>query len=132
MSEAKIRTLQGRVVSDKMDKSITVLIERRVKHPMYGKYMTRSTKLKAHDETNQCAAGDLVTIRIVTKSPAAHWLVSSCAFNLVERVMYLPYIGCLTRRSIRTVIDLSILSLTTRPCSVRIFASLITYLPFQL
>ena len=54
MSEAKIRTLQGRVVSDKMDKSITVLIERRVKHPMYGKYLTRSTKLKAHDETNQC------------------------------------------------------------------------------
>ena len=63
MSEAKIRTIQGRVVSDKMEKSITVLIERRVKHPMYGKYMTRSTKLKAHDETNQCATGDLVTIR---------------------------------------------------------------------
>jgi small subunit ribosomal protein S17 len=63
MSEAKIRTLQGRVVSDKMDKSITVLIERRVKHPMYGKYMTRSTKLKAHDESNQCNAGDVVTIR---------------------------------------------------------------------
>ena len=63
MSEAKIRTLQGRVVSDKMDKSITVLIERRVKHPIYGKFMIRSTKLKAHDETNQCGEGDLVTIR---------------------------------------------------------------------
>lgn len=62
MSEARVRTLQGRVISDKMDKSITVLIERRVKHPMYGKYITRSTKLKAHDETNQCNAGDLVTI----------------------------------------------------------------------
>lgn len=62
MSEAKIRTLQGRVVSDKMDKSITVLIERRVKHPIYGKYMTRSTKLHAHDETNQCKTGDVVTI----------------------------------------------------------------------
>ena len=62
MSE-KIRTLQGRVVSDKMDKSITVLIERRVKHPIYGKFMTRSTKLKAHDETNQCNTGDVVTIR---------------------------------------------------------------------
>ena len=62
MSE-KIRTLQGRVVSDKMDKSITVLIERRVKHPIYGKFMTRSTKLKAHDETNQCNEGDVVTIR---------------------------------------------------------------------
>ena len=63
MSEAKIRTLQGRVVSDKMDKSITVLIERRVKHPMYGKFMSRSTKLKAHDEKNVCSTGDLVTIR---------------------------------------------------------------------
>ena len=62
MSE-KIRTLQGRVVSDKMDKSITVLIERRVKHPIYGKFITRSTKLKAHDETNQCKQGDVVTIR---------------------------------------------------------------------
>ena len=63
MSETKIRTLQGVVVSNKMDKSIVVLIERRVKHPMYGKFMTRSTKLKAHDETNQCATGDLVSIR---------------------------------------------------------------------
>ena len=59
----KIRTLQGRVISDKMDKSITVLIERRVKHPMYGKFLTRSTKIHAHDETNQCKEGDLVTIR---------------------------------------------------------------------
>jgi small subunit ribosomal protein S17 len=63
MSEAKIRTVQGRVVSDKMDKSITVLVERRVKHPIYGKFMIRSTKLKAHDETNQCNEGDIVTIR---------------------------------------------------------------------
>ena len=59
----KIRTLQGRVVSDKMDKSIVVLIERRVKHPMYGKFLTRSTKIHAHDETNQCKEGDLVAIR---------------------------------------------------------------------
>lgn len=64
MTEAKsIRTLQGRVVSDKMDKSIVVAIERRVKHPIYGKYITRTTKMKAHDETNQCNEGDLVTIR---------------------------------------------------------------------
>jgi len=63
MSEAKTRTIQGRVISDKMEKSITVLIERRVKHPIYGKFMTRSTKLKAHDETNQCNEGDVVTIR---------------------------------------------------------------------
>jgi len=74
MSEAKIRTLQGRVVSDKMDKSITVLIERRVKHPMYGKFLTRSTKLKAHDETNQCNEGDVVTIREVAPiSKSKNW-----------------------------------------------------------
>lgn len=64
MTEAKsIRTLQGRVVSSKMDKSIVVAIERRVKHPIYGKYITRTTKMKAHDESNQCNDGDLVTIR---------------------------------------------------------------------
>lgn len=65
MAEAQntVRTLTGRVVSNKMDKSITVLIERRVKHPIYGKYVKRSTKLHAHDETNQCRIGDLVTIR---------------------------------------------------------------------
>ena len=68
------RTLMGKVVSDKMDKTITVLIERRVKHPMYGKYLTRSTKLKAHDETNQCNAGDLVTIREVAPiSKSKNW-----------------------------------------------------------
>ncbi|GAA4890927.1 30S ribosomal protein S17 [Ferrimonas pelagia] len=59
----KIRTLQGRVISDKMDKSITVAIERKVKHPIYGKFMKRTTKLHAHDETNQCGIGDLVEIR---------------------------------------------------------------------
>ena len=59
----KIRTLQGRVLSDKMDKSITVAIERQVKHPIYGKYIKRTTKIHAHDETNQCNEGDLVAIR---------------------------------------------------------------------
>lgn len=64
MTEAKtIRTLQGRVVSSKMDKSIVVAIERRVKHPLYGKYMNRTTKVHAHDEENTCREGDLVTIR---------------------------------------------------------------------
>ena len=63
MSEQTIRTLQGRVTSDKMDKSITVAITRRVKHPVYGKYLTRTTKLHAHDENNECKTGDLVTIR---------------------------------------------------------------------
>ena len=62
-SSKSVRTLSGRVVSDKMDKTITVLIERRVKHPMYGKYMTRSSKVHAHDESNECRVGDLVTVR---------------------------------------------------------------------
>jgi len=61
--EAKTnRTLTGRVVSSAMDKSITVLVERRVKHPLYGKFIRRSTKVHAHDETNQCNSGDWVTV----------------------------------------------------------------------
>lgn len=59
----KIRTQQGRVLSNKMDKSITVAIERKVKHPLYGKFLKRTTKIHAHDEQNQCNAGDIVTIR---------------------------------------------------------------------
>ena len=55
--------IAGRVVSDKMDKTITVLIERRERHPLYGKYVTRSTKVHAHDEKNESRVGDLVTIR---------------------------------------------------------------------
>lgn len=61
--EAKVaRTLTGKVVSDKMDKTITVLIERRVKHEMYGKYTTKSSKIHAHDEKNECKTGDIVTV----------------------------------------------------------------------
>ena len=61
--EAKTnRTLTGRVVSSAMDKSITVLVERRVKHPLYGKFIRRSTKIHAHDEANECNAGDWVTV----------------------------------------------------------------------
>jgi small subunit ribosomal protein S17 len=56
------RQLTGRVVSDKMDRTVTVLIERRVTHPLYGKIVTRSKKYHAHDETNECKEGDLVTI----------------------------------------------------------------------
>jgi small subunit ribosomal protein S17 len=56
------RTLVGRVVSNKMDKTVTVLIERRVKHPVYGKYLLRSTKLHAHDASDSVAEGDLVEI----------------------------------------------------------------------
>ena len=56
------RTINGRVLSNKMDKNITELVERIVKHPVYGKYVKRSTKLLAHDEQNQCQEGDLVAI----------------------------------------------------------------------
>lgn len=56
------RILTGEVVSDAMDKTITVLIERRVKHPLYGKFMRRSTKVHAHDETNEAHKGDLVRV----------------------------------------------------------------------
>ena len=61
--EQKIRTLLGKVVSNKMDKSIVVLTERRVKHPLYGKFVSKSTKIHAHDEDNKCSIGDVVTIR---------------------------------------------------------------------
>jgi len=56
------RTLTGRVVSNAMDKTITVLVERRVKHPLYGKFIRRSTKIHAHDGENSCGNGDLVTV----------------------------------------------------------------------
>jgi len=57
-----VRTLTGRVISDKMNKTITVLVERVIKHPKYGKYIKRSSKIHAHDEENSCQAGDVVTI----------------------------------------------------------------------
>ena len=59
------RTAVGKVVSNGMDKSITVLIERRVKHPVYGKIVKRSTKIHAHDANNECSVGDEVTIKEV-------------------------------------------------------------------
>jgi small subunit ribosomal protein S17 len=79
-AEKRTRTVTGRVVSNKMDKTITVLIERRVRHPLYGKYMTRSSKVHAHDADNQCGIGDLVTVaetRPISKSKS---------WNLVEVV----------------------------------------------
>src|SRR5690606_14646049 len=92
MAEAQkaIRTLTGRVVSDKMDKTITVLIERRVKHPVYGKYLKRSTKLHAHDETNQCQIGDKVTIRETRpQSKTKSWAL----VEIVERVQVVYGLG---------------------------------------
>ena len=78
------RTVQGTVVSSKMDKSITVLVERRVKHPMYGKFIKRSTKIHAHDANNECNEGDTVTIsecRPISKSKS--WKLES----IVERAV---------------------------------------------
>ncbi|MBK7647972.1 MAG: 30S ribosomal protein S17 [Betaproteobacteria bacterium] len=72
------RTLVGRVVSDKMEKTVTVLVERKVKHPMYGKVMVRSKKYHAHNEGNSARAGDLV--EIVETRPVSRtktWAVTS-------------------------------------------------------
>ena len=57
-----LRTQIGAVISDKMDKTVTVLIERKVKHPLYGKFVKKSTKLHVHDENNECSMGDTVQI----------------------------------------------------------------------
>ena len=72
------RSVSGTVVSNKMDKTITVLVERRIKHPLYGKYIKRSKKIHAHDPENQCQEGDLVTIeetRPISKTKA--WKLAS-------------------------------------------------------
>ena len=60
--ETQAKTATGTVVSSKMDKTISVLVERKVKHPLYGKFIRRSTKLMAHDEANECNEGDVVVI----------------------------------------------------------------------
>ena len=76
------RTVTGKVISNKMDKTITVLVERKVKHPVYGKYIKRSTKLHAHDASNECNEGDTVTVvacRPLSKSKK--WMLE----NIVER-----------------------------------------------
>ena len=78
------RTLIGRVVSDKMEKTVTVLIERRVKHPMYDKIIVRSSKYHAHNEDNAAKAGDLVEIqegRPLSKTKA--WVVT----KLIEKAI---------------------------------------------
>jgi small subunit ribosomal protein S17 len=62
-SKSAQRTVVGRVISDKMNKSVSVSIERVIKHPVYGKYVRRTSKVMAHDETNDCRIGDLVAIR---------------------------------------------------------------------
>ncbi len=72
-----VRTLSGRVTSDKMDKTITVLVERKVKHPLIGKVIVKSNKFHAHDENNECKEGDLVTITETRpKSKTKTWALS--------------------------------------------------------
>lgn len=71
-----LRTVEGRVVSNKMDKTVTVLVERQVKHPLYGKYIKRSTKLHAHDANNACNEGDVVRVtEIAPMSKTKNWRV---------------------------------------------------------
>ena len=71
-----LRTVEGRVVSNKMDKTVTVLVERQVKHPLYGKYIKRSTKLHAHDADNACNEGDVVRVaEIAPMSKTKNWRV---------------------------------------------------------
>lgn len=76
-AEKAQHVLTGRVVSDKMAKTVTVLVERRVKHPLYGKFVTKSAKYHAHDENNECREGDTVEIsesRPISKTKA--WVVT--------------------------------------------------------
>jgi small subunit ribosomal protein S17 len=79
-----IRTLTGQVISNKMQKTITVLVERKIKHPKYGKYIKRSTKLHVHDEEQLCQEGDIVMIEpcrplAKTKAWRLHKIVSKAA-----------------------------------------------------
>ena len=81
-TEKKQRTVQGRVVSNKMDKTVTVLVERQVKHELYGKYIRRSTKLHAHDADNSCNEGDVVrVVECAPMSKTKNWRV----VEIVER-----------------------------------------------
>lgn len=71
-----LRTVEGRVVSNKMDKTVTVLVERQVKHALYGKYIKRSTKLHAHDADSACKEGDVVRVtEIAPMSKTKNWRV---------------------------------------------------------
>ena len=82
MSEKVLRIQTGSVVSDKMDQTVSVAIERMIKHPVYGKYIRRTTKVMAHDAANECKAGDRVAIsecRPISKNKS--WSV----VNVVER-----------------------------------------------
>jgi small subunit ribosomal protein S17 len=80
------RTIAGRVVSDKMDKTVSVAVERLIKHPVYGKYIRRTTKILAHDASNVCKPGDRVTIsecRPISKNKS--WQVVSVDERAADR-----------------------------------------------
>jgi small subunit ribosomal protein S17 len=75
-NNTQLRTVEGRVVSNKMDKTVTILVERQVKHALYGKYIRRSTKLHAHDADNACKEGDVVRIaECAPMSKTKNWRV---------------------------------------------------------
>ena len=79
------RTVEGRVVSNKMDKTVTVLVERLVKHALYGKYIRRSTKLHAHDAENTCNTGDLVRLaECAPLSKTKNWRVVEVVARAAE------------------------------------------------
>ena len=80
-----LRTVEGRVVSNKMDKTVTVLVERQVKHALYGKYIKRSTKLHAHDADNTCKEGDVVRVtEIAPMSKTKNWRVVEVVTRAAE------------------------------------------------
>ncbi|BAV96849.1 small subunit ribosomal protein S17 [Lysobacter enzymogenes] len=84
-TEKAVRTVEGRVVSNKMDKTVTVLVERQVKHALYGKYIRRSTKLHAHDAENACKEGDIVRVKeIAPLSKTKNWSVVEIVSRVAE------------------------------------------------
>lgn len=84
-TEKALRTVEGRVVSNKMNKTVTVLVERQVKHALYGKYIRRSTKLHAHDADNTCNEGDVVRLReVAPMSKTKNWSVVEIVSRAAE------------------------------------------------
>ena len=84
-TQKKLHTVEGRVVSNKMDKTVTVLVERQVKHALYGKYIRRSTKLHAHDAENSCNEGDIVRVaECAPMSKTKNWRVVTIVTRAAE------------------------------------------------
>ena len=84
-TQKKLHTVEGRVVSNKMDKTVTVLVERQVKHALYGKYIRRSTKLHAHDADNSCNEGDIVRVaECAPMSKTKNWRVVTIVTRAAE------------------------------------------------